>query len=183
MLNSKLLHRDTAIEIQKNMPDHEEHCRHSEQRYGVRGDDIHWWIDELSGPLGSSHREFRHNAYRDLPMVYRIFGQKYGNDIAREIFLDHITLDVKERASNQTPKEEPSPTYASSTYYPSGSNWDLYLFIALVAIVAFIGAYNTAFGNSIGLWCAENLYRIVGFSIFAIILGILFLIIWNKTKK
>ena len=28
------------------MPNHEEHCLHSEQRYGVRGDDIHAWMDE-----------------------------------------------------------------------------------------------------------------------------------------
>ena len=29
-----------------NMPNHETHCQHTLARYGVRGDDIHSYIDE-----------------------------------------------------------------------------------------------------------------------------------------
>jgi len=37
------------------MPNHEEHCLHSLKRYGVRGDDVHTWMDEPSFTMGPSH--------------------------------------------------------------------------------------------------------------------------------
>jgi hypothetical protein len=165
------------------MPNHEEHCRHSEQRYGVRGDDIHTWMDEPSYILGRSHRDERHDPRRDLPIVIQMFGDEYGDDVARQIFLDHIYLDKQERERNQLSQNEPSQTYNYSTNFPSGSDWGfniIRLILAGFLFIILLYAFNNAFGNPIGLWWAENWYKVVGFSIFVIILGILFLYYWKK---
>jgi hypothetical protein len=77
------------------MPQHEEHCLHSEKRYGVRGDDIHSWIDEPVAVAGASHRDYRHDL-RSLPVAIQIFGQKYGADMVENIFLDHLKADSEE---------------------------------------------------------------------------------------
>jgi len=83
------------VEVGKEVPNHEEHCQHTIKTLGVRGDDIHTWMDEPSRPFGSDHREFRHDS-ETVKLVGRIFAHRYGRKIAEEIALDHITLDHKE---------------------------------------------------------------------------------------
>jgi hypothetical protein len=77
------------------MPEHEEHCLHSEKRYGVRGDEIHSWMDEPSAIAGGSHRKFRHSL-EDLPTAIQMFGKVYGEDMVENIFLDHLKADSEE---------------------------------------------------------------------------------------
>jgi len=62
------------------MPDHEEHCQHSFRRYGVRGDEIHAWIDEPSQVAGGSHRSYRHDL-ASLPTAIQLFGKIYGDEV------------------------------------------------------------------------------------------------------
>ena len=82
------------------MPEHEEHCLHSEKRYGVRGDDIHSWIDEPSAVAGGSHRSYRHDL-SSLPTAIQIFGPKYGADMVENIFLDHLKADSEENRKKE----------------------------------------------------------------------------------
>lgn len=82
------------------MPEHEEHCLHSEKRYGVRGDDIHSWIDEPSAVAVGSHRSFRHDL-GSLPAAIQIFGSKYGADMVENIFLDHLKADSEENRKKE----------------------------------------------------------------------------------
>lgn len=164
------------------MPDREEHCRHSEQLYGVRGDDIHAWMDQPSYILGPSHREERHNYRRDLPIVLQIFGAKYGDDIARQIFLDHITLDTKERARGR-----PNQISTERTHIPHGHiDWG-YLVLIGFSTLLFVGliayAFNAGFGNPIGLWWNQNWYKVVGAFVFLVSLGIIFLVGLGRSRK
>jgi hypothetical protein len=71
------------------MPGHEEHCRHSLEIYGFRAEDIHTWMDAPSQIYGSSHRWTRH----DLALIPRKFINEYGEELTRQIMLDHILLD------------------------------------------------------------------------------------------
>lgn len=146
------------------MPLHEEHCRHSEQRYGVRGDDIHTWMDEPSLIMGYSHREERHNPVRDAPMIIRIFGAEYGDDLAKQIFLDHIYLDTKERANriqDYPESSRPFPDSGPSDFFPSGNT-----LIETIGAIAFglivLYALNTAFNNPIGLWWSKSVVNPIG---------------------
>ena len=82
------------------MPGHEEHCLHSEKRYGVRGDDIHSWIDEPSAIAGALHRDYRHDLH-SLPAAIQIFGSKYGADMVENIFLDHLKADSEENRKKE----------------------------------------------------------------------------------
>ncbi len=82
------------------MPQHEEHCLHSEKRYGVRGDDIHSWIDEPSAVAGALHRDYRHDL-GSLPIAIQIFGSKYGADMVENIFLDHLKADSEENRQKE----------------------------------------------------------------------------------
>jgi len=82
------------------MPEHEEHCLHSEKRYGVRGDDIHSWIDEPSAVAGILHRSYRHDL-GSLPIAIQIFGSKYGADMVENIFLDHLKADSEENRKKE----------------------------------------------------------------------------------
>lgn len=75
-----------------NMPSREEHCQHTVERYGVTGEDIHEWMDEPSLILGPQHRNERHDPKQEIPPI---FITKYGEELARNIILDHIFLDVK----------------------------------------------------------------------------------------
>jgi len=84
------------------MPQHEEHCLHSEKRYGIRGDEIHGWIDEPSQISGGSHRNYRHDL-NSLPTAIQIFGKLYGAEMVENIFLDHLKADSEE---NRRQKEE-----------------------------------------------------------------------------
>lgn len=71
------------------MPNREEHCRHSFEMYGVRAEDVHAWMDEPSKIYGPRHRHTRH----DLKLIPMKFVEKYGEELARAIMLDHILLD------------------------------------------------------------------------------------------
>ena len=165
------------------MPNHEEHCRHSERRYGVRGDDIHSWMDEPSYIVGKSHRDFRHNPYRDSPTVIRIFGEEYGENIAREIFLDHIYLDNQERDRSKAQSfrheyDEPSdPIPNDSGYVPrySSASSDkgeriIWIIFGLICIWVIFIIYNNISGNSIGIWWNQNWYYVIGSAILIMIL-------------
>jgi len=77
------------------MPSHEEHCLHSLKRYGVRGDEIHSWMDEPSSVAGASHRDYRHNL-ASLPAAIQMFQILYGADMVENIFLDHLKADSEE---------------------------------------------------------------------------------------
>jgi hypothetical protein len=85
------------------MPQHEEHCLHSEKRYRVRGDDIHSWIDEPSAVAGGLHRSYRHDL-SSLPAAIQIFGAKYGADMVENIFLDHLKADSEENRRREVEK-------------------------------------------------------------------------------
>lgn len=89
------------------MPNNEEHCRHTLSLYGVRGEDVHRWMDEPSQLYGSSHRWVRHDKYQEVP---ESFIEIYGEDLARNIMLDHILADSSEgrRPANWTSPEEKS---------------------------------------------------------------------------
>jgi hypothetical protein len=87
------------------MPDHEEHCLHSEKRYGVRGDEIHAWIDEPSQVSGGTHREYRHNL-SSLQTAIQLFGKLYGADMVENIFLDHLKADSEEKRKRREELEK-----------------------------------------------------------------------------
>jgi hypothetical protein len=89
------------------MPEHEEHCLHSEKRYGVRGDEIHAWMDEPSQVAGGSHRQFRHGL-EDLPTAIQMFGERYGAETVENIFLDHLKADSEEERKNKEIRENTS---------------------------------------------------------------------------
>lgn len=117
--------------------------------YGVRADDIHTWMDAPSAIYGSSHRWTRH----DLGLVPKKFLDKYGEELAKQIMLDHILLDRKDdprvkltvTGSRVTPvldlkKEVPIPTgiilvsflmwgFSLLTLLPTGGNL-IYLWAA-----------------------------------------------------
>jgi hypothetical protein len=59
------------------MPTHEEHCQHTLKRFGVRGDDIHSFMDEPCKTFGQAHREYRHDS-DTVKTVGEMFGDKYG---------------------------------------------------------------------------------------------------------
>jgi len=82
------------------MPNREEHCQHSFERYGVRAEDIHAFLDEPSQLVGSEHREFRHD-YETVKLVGEMFGEKYGREIAENVALDHIMLDHEETSEKK----------------------------------------------------------------------------------
>ena len=77
------------------LPELEEHCKHTFKRYGIRGDDIHSWMDEPSQLSGGSHRTYRHDL-ASLPIAIRMFEAKYGAEMVENIFLDHLKADSEE---------------------------------------------------------------------------------------
>jgi hypothetical protein len=90
------------------MPQHEEHCAHSEKRYGVRGDDIHAWMDEPSRISGASHRNYRHDL-GCLPTAIQMFGKMYGAETVENIFLDHLKADSEENRKREQEAEGLKP--------------------------------------------------------------------------
>lgn len=74
------------------MPNNDEHSKHTYDIYGVRGEEIHKWMDEPSRLYGASHRKTRHDPDQSIP---KIFVEKYGEELARNIIIDHILLDTK----------------------------------------------------------------------------------------
>lgn len=77
------------------MPQHEEHCKNSEKRYGIRGEEIHTWMDEPSQVAGGSHRDFRHDL-SSLQTAIQLFSGLYGTEMVENIFLDHLKADSAE---------------------------------------------------------------------------------------
>ena len=65
------------------------------KRYGIRGDDIHTYLDEPCTVAGQNHRQFRHDT-KTVKLVGELFGPKYGRELAENIALDHITADHEE---------------------------------------------------------------------------------------
>ena len=55
----------------------------------MEGSDIHTWMDEPVKVYGSAHRVFRHIS----EWIPKVFFDKYGEDLARNIMLDHIIYD------------------------------------------------------------------------------------------
>jgi len=87
------------------MPNLGEHCKHSKERYGYEGREIHQWLDEPSRVYGGSHRGFRHDE-ETVILAGNRFGKNYGegvlgNSIAQQIALDHIILDQQEALKNR----------------------------------------------------------------------------------
>jgi len=74
------------------MPNCAEHTIHCWNLYGVGGADIHQWMDEPSSLLGSHHRKHRHDPQMKIPQK---FINKYGEELARNIVLDHLYLDYE----------------------------------------------------------------------------------------
>ena len=97
------------------MPGHEEHCLHSQKRYGVRGDDIHSWIDEPSVVAGVLHRNYRHDL-GSLPIAIQIFGPKYGADMVENIFLDHLKADSEENRKKEAERSYTEEKYVVKTF-------------------------------------------------------------------
>jgi len=87
------------------MPQHEEHCLHSEKRYGVRGDDIHAWMDEPAQVSGGSHRNYRHDL-NGLQIAIQMFGKIYGAEMVENIFLDHLKLDSEENRRREQASDQ-----------------------------------------------------------------------------
>jgi hypothetical protein len=81
------------------MPSIEEHCQHSERIYGVRGEDIHNWIDE------PSQRKCRHDL-NSVQTAIQIFGKLYGVEMVENIFLDHLRADSEEQKRRAELAEE-----------------------------------------------------------------------------
>jgi len=78
------------------MPNLEEHSKHSQKRYGVRGEEIHSWIDEPSQVAGGSHRDYRHDL-SSLQTAIQLFGEQYGVEMVENIFLDHLRAYCQEQ--------------------------------------------------------------------------------------
>lgn len=189
------------------MPNHEEHCRHSQKLYGERADDIHSWIDDPSKFLGGSHRSERHNP-KDVEMAIHVFGSKYSNEIVREIFNDHLSLDAEERNRSRLANQAKYREYdelsdsipQDTSYYPSPSyseiNWgtgnkivDISLMLFMTIVVTW--AVNFAFGNPIGQWWNNLAYGVILWwhqyyldvvMIFGLLIVMSIFIIYRKSK-
>lgn len=83
------------------MPNNLEHCQRSLERYGVEGEDIHSWMDEPAKIYGSVHRLLRH----ELDWIPKQFIDKYGEDLTRNIMLDHVSFDKKSISLRRTPEK------------------------------------------------------------------------------
>lgn len=92
------------------LPNHEDHCLHSLRRCGVRGDDVHAWMDAPSVKYGIYHRRFRHNGDA-VWAVAELFGPKYGTALAQAIAVDHIQYDREQTIMKMQ--------YANNNYRPA----------------------------------------------------------------
>jgi hypothetical protein len=82
------------------MPDLEEHCKRTMNRYMVEGREIHSWLDDPSKKYASGHRQFRHDT-ETVKLVGQLFGKTYGRATAENIALDHIMVDHEEEIKNR----------------------------------------------------------------------------------
>lgn len=86
------------------MPNLEEHCEHTLERYRIEGRDIHQWMDEPCRRYGKFHRRFRHDD-EAIKLVGEIFGKTYGKSLAENIALDHIVADHEESKNRRKDDE------------------------------------------------------------------------------
>jgi hypothetical protein len=160
----------------KVMPNREEHCLHSYERYGIRGDDIHSWIDEPSQILGGSHRNERHDV-NSLDTAIRMFGNKYGDDAVRQIFLDHLYLDSKEKQELQ---QQSTENKLNTAYVPSQPKtlfglkeakllWSLSLAFGIGTTALF--SVSVLDSGEIGFLARQNWLYFVLFSIFCFVIA------------
>jgi hypothetical protein len=85
------------------MPGNEEHCVATLERYGVRAEEVHRWMDEPCRLYGVSHRKTRHDFNQPIPDE---FVRRYGEAMARNIMNDHILMDLDSgQLSNQDIKD------------------------------------------------------------------------------
>jgi hypothetical protein len=84
------------------MPNHEEHCEQSLNRYGKNFSELHTWMDEPSFVLGTSHRIYRHDPYRTPLEAKKLFGEN-----ADHACLDHIYLDKLKSGTSTNWKPKP----------------------------------------------------------------------------
>jgi len=135
-------------------------------------------MDEPSLIMGRSHRCERHDPIRDLPIVIRLFGNEYGEELAKQIFIDHIYLDTKERTKSKNDPEpaenyledypelsQSSPVYSS--YHTFWSDIDVVGIVKTICVI-FLGivvlwALNGALGDPIGSWWINNIVNPIGF--------------------
>ena len=97
------------------MPSNDEHCRRTKKRYGVRGEDIHRWMDEPVKLYGSKHRKSRHTTDY-IPLM---FIEKYGRDLTTLIMEDHILADREETRKRVVIKRTPRVR----TYYQDPTSY------------------------------------------------------------
>ena len=97
------------------MPNNSVHRLRSLERYGVEGGDIHTWMDEPTKVYSADHRVFRH----DSDWIPKFFIDKYGEDLARNIMLDHIIYDN----SHQHPFKPEKETIGRSRIENIQSGW------------------------------------------------------------
>jgi hypothetical protein len=105
------------------MPNHEEHCQHSLERYGERADEIHSWIDEPSRNWGQGHRQFRHDT-EAVKLAGKIFGKKYGRELAQNIVLDHIMLDHEEDIKSENSEAITTENSENGVTIPKSTDFD-----------------------------------------------------------
>ena len=67
-------------------------------------------MDEPSQILGGSHRRERQDV-DSLDTAVSIFGDKYERDVVRQVFLDHLLLDSKEKENKPPATTEPYSLY------------------------------------------------------------------------
>jgi hypothetical protein len=80
------------------MPNLEEHCNDTHNRYGYDFRDIHKWMDEPSMISGSKHRIIRHDPFKTPQEAEKIFWDKVPVDQRQNIkhaVVDHIKLDIE----------------------------------------------------------------------------------------
>jgi hypothetical protein len=77
------------------MPNLDEHSKHTKDRYGIEGRDIHSWMDEPCKIFGASHRKVRHDV-AGIKDGLRLFSSKYSFEDIERVMVDHILLDVED---------------------------------------------------------------------------------------
>jgi hypothetical protein len=102
-------------------------------------------MDELSAVLGSSHRSERHDV-KSIPIAVQLFGEKYGDETVRQIFLDHLLLDSQENGGN--------PHIPNEVRW----SWDIRILVFGLGSISLIFGYiiNLSMGNPVGLWLSQN---------------------------
>lgn len=72
------------------MPDFEEHCKLSEERYGKKFEHVHRWMDAPAKLLGYKHRMHRHDLGKTPSIVEKIWGPSEA-----QVCVDHIMDDYE----------------------------------------------------------------------------------------